>query len=281
MSGNENEKSNNNEFNKEKLRKIVEELAFPRLTGSDGAKKAVDYCKSLFKEIDINLNSEKFYATKFYVGALLQGVAVLAIILTILMTYLFVSYIPYNLIILFIVLGILAALAPKIGGSGELKPIGKKIETENLWASIPAKKERTGYIILMGHHDSKSQTLSTVQRSASYVFLFVGLIFMILVQLIYGLIALVSLLRNTSFILPNWVKIANYIFAAITILSSIPLMLNFLGNKSPGALDNASSVAVLYELARVLRENPLENYEVIIVITGAEELGMIGAREFV
>lgn len=47
--------------------------------------------------------------------------------------------------------------------------------------------------------------------------------------------------------------------------------------RAPGAVDNASGVAALLELARVLADQPLER-SVEIVFVAAEELGMFGSR---
>jgi hypothetical protein len=49
----------------------------------------------------------------------------------------------------------------------------------------------------------------------------------------------------------------------------------------PGANDNLAAVAVLLELARVLRADPVEDVRVILLSTGAEESFMEGMRGFV
>ena len=48
----------------------------------------------------------------------------------------------------------------------------------------------------------------------------------------------------------------------------------------PGANDNLSSVAVLLELARALRERPVQGVRVLLVSTGSEESFMEGMRGF-
>jgi Iap family predicted aminopeptidase len=48
---------------------------------------------------------------------------------------------------------------------------------------------------------------------------------------------------------------------------------------SPGAWDNASGVAVLLELATVLKGEDL-NHEVMLCFAGAEEFGLFGSRDF-
>ena len=51
-------------------------------------------------------------------------------------------------------------------------------------------------------------------------------------------------------------------------------------NESPGALDNASGVAVLTELARHFSQEPPDSVNLWFVATGAEEDGMIGMVNF-
>ncbi|NIP82110.1 MAG: M28 family peptidase [Gemmatimonadetes bacterium] len=56
-------------------------------------------------------------------------------------------------------------------------------------------------------------------------------------------------------------------------LAGVVLALGWAGNRSPGALDNASGLAVLLELAR-----RTEGPEIAYLITDGEELGLAGAR---
>ena len=49
----------------------------------------------------------------------------------------------------------------------------------------------------------------------------------------------------------------------------------------PGANDNLAAVAVLLELARLLREEPVAGVRVLLLSTGSEESFMEGMRGFV
>jgi hypothetical protein len=53
------------------------------------------------------------------------------------------------------------------------------------------------------------------------------------------------------------------------------------GRVSPGANDNASGVAVMLEVARVLAESPPPGVELTFIAFGAEEQDLVGARELV
>jgi Zn-dependent M28 family amino/carboxypeptidase len=50
--------------------------------------------------------------------------------------------------------------------------------------------------------------------------------------------------------------------------------------KSLGSIDNASGMAVSIEVAKLIKENPLENYDVIVIFTGAEEWGLLGSKRY-
>ncbi len=49
-------------------------------------------------------------------------------------------------------------------------------------------------------------------------------------------------------------------------------------HESPGAIDNAASVAILLEIAKRLKEQPPKNHRVEILFSAAEEVGLVGAR---
>jgi Zn-dependent M28 family amino/carboxypeptidase len=70
------------------------------------------------------------------------------------------------------------------------------------------------------------------------------------------------------------------IWGVITGCLTFIKILNFNGNKSVGALDNASGVAQLYHLAREVNKKPLNNLHLTLVATDAEELGNMGAHAF-
>ncbi|MHA1194145.1 MAG: M28 family metallopeptidase [Promethearchaeota archaeon] len=52
-------------------------------------------------------------------------------------------------------------------------------------------------------------------------------------------------------------------------------------NKSPGALDNASGMAIVFELSTHFLNSPLDNFNLWFCQFSAEELGTMGSRIFV
>ena len=126
----------------------------------------------------------------------------------------------------------------------------------------------------MAHHDSKSQSFPTESRiyialSIAGIFLSMAVLYMICI--IFEIIGLTThfWLRPLTFIL-GWIDVGIFFL----------LSFNRISNKSPGALDDASGMYTLWKTAHLLKNASLQNCEVWIVLTGAEEIGQIGAADF-
>ena len=267
----------NERFNADKLNTIVKELgSIPRLTGSDGEAKGIGYCKNIFKEINPDVKEEEFECVRGWAGHIIQSIFAFATVLIIAMVLLLITAPWANSIPLVIVMCIVLILVPGITGSKELMMIGKKYTSKNLSFNIPPQKgPPKQYILLTGHHDTKSQVMTTKARSVAYFLMVTGLAFLIAVVLA-GIV-----LDFLHVDVPQIVVILGILFGVTGLCGTIPLSLNFIGNKSPGAIDNASSVAVIYEVARRIKEQGgLENTEVAAAVFGAEEVGMWGAKAF-
>ncbi len=119
-------------------------------------------------------------------------------------------------------------------------------------------------IWLVAHLDSKSQTIAILVRIASVTAFAV----------LFGL-ALLALFFASILGRPSLVEVG-VVTATLAALSLLPLLVLFVGNKSNGALDNASGVAAILLAVRRLRGR-----DIGVVITSAEELALAGARAFV
>ena len=64
-------------------------------------------------------------------------------------------------------------------------------------------------------------------------------------------------------------------------LAGFILAFNFIGNKSPGVIDNGSAVAVLLSLMEYIKTHPLPGINLTFLFTAAEEVGLTGALAFV
>ena len=153
-----------------------------------------------------------------------------------------------------LVVGLLSLLAPWLIAK---LPFGR-VQTAN-W--LVRASDANPRFIVMAHRDSKSQFVPIAARAASAgasLFAWVAMVIIALVQL-------------TSDVDPAGTATTVAIIGSIL---ALPLLLSPALDKSPGALDNASGLAVLLGLAQRLRAND----DVAFLVTDGEELGLAGAR---
>lgn len=96
------------------------------------------------------------------------------------------------------------------------------------------------------------------------------------------LMLLAQFLAISQFLLPNtFLLLVANILAFYFILQGITATIDFVRlGYSNGASDNATGVAAAIETAQNLWSKNLQNLDIDLVITGAEEVGMIGARAY-
>jgi hypothetical protein len=124
-------------------------------------------------------------------------------------------------------------------------------------------------LIIMAHHDSKSQSLSLPFRAGFTMAAIAGAL---------TLLALVVMALVTGSVPgPGWLPLAA---GGATAASALALSTLRNGNRSPGGVDNAGSVAILLELARVLPGFVDDDVDLIFLSTGAEEDHMVGAMRW-
>jgi len=146
--------------------------------------------------------------------------------------------------------------------------LGKRYRTENLAAAWPGASPGIDapHLCLVAHYDSKSQYLPLALRIALFVILIAG-------GLAFALLALASLVSEsfTAYALAVGV---------LVVISGLPLLLLDAGNRSPGAIDNASGLGLVLHLAEWIASQPelLGKLKFTILITSAEELGVKGAQ---
>ncbi len=295
---NKNNSHKNYSFSKDRLFKYVETFSFPRLSGTKGEKKAVDLTVKTFKENKFdenNIQKEDFEFSDFYSTTLIQMIAIISLTTTLtLVLTLYIDPIISVLIIALMVIIVSLILKglkhpEKAGFWG--KYYGNTIQSSNVFVKIPAKslsEKEAGNIVISAHLDSKSQTFKTFWRVLIYkIWLYSGIIL--------GITYLISLIYYVSkryvtfiyFFLPsieNGVLILNITLLVFTVLISIAnISLMFLNtrNKSPGALDNATGMAIVFELSSYFKNHELDNFNLWFCQFSAEELGTMGSRVFV
>ena len=294
-------------FDKDRAFKHIKALSFPRMAGTEGEAKAADYIKDKFSGMGLKPVEEEFTFTnwvskvllRIFVGA--EGGLILAAVLLTSFGSLTATHpglitgviLSIALIILTFYSSITARFYYKFQNTtGVLKIFeGKEMKSKNIITKIECTKGKdaaAGDIVLMAHYDTKSQTLPTLFRATLF---YISIILCIAIPIIYiGFYVLVVLnpilvsvwslppiLTTTS---TNAFITALWVLAAIDIATIVILALNKTGNKSVGAIDNASGVGVFLELAQNYVKAPLENYNLTFVATGAEEYGLFGAVAF-
>jgi len=268
------------------LAKYVKTFSFPRLAGTDGEKKAVKLTYDTFKEIgfkDDQIKKKSFDFSDFYSTTLMKLIMTLNLTLNLnLVLFLYIHVYLTMLLIIFILIIVYLIFRglkhPEIPGFwGEY--FGETINSTNVFTKIPAKKipdNEAGNIIISAHLDSKSQSINTLRRVRLYKLLLYSELALIGVFIFYLIILLGNL--DISFyitIYGTWISIVLISF------SNIYLLFLNTHNKSPGALDNASGMAIVFELSSFFTKHPLTNFNIWFCQFSAEELGTMGSRVFV
>ncbi|MFX0039813.1 MAG: M28 family metallopeptidase [Promethearchaeota archaeon] len=278
--------SKDNSFDIDKLYDYVKIFSFPRLVGTSGEKKAVDLTIKTFKEIGFNegqIQLEPFKFSDFYSTTLIKLIMVINLtfslfILMFAYINLFITIFIGGIMAFFVILLVKGLKHPEFPGFwGEY--YGKTISATNVYVKIPAKNIRdkdAGNMIISAHLDSKSQTFKTYWRVIFYkLWLYSGLF-------LGGFIIALFISTYTIIKIELWILgLGIWIFTILISISNILLIFLNTHNNSPGALDNASGMSVVFELSKIFKENPLNNFNVWIVQFSAEESGTMGSRIFV
>ena len=268
------------------MAKYVNTFSFPRLAGTDGEKKAVKLAHDTFKEIGFKsdqIMKKSFDFSDFYSKTLMK--LVLTLNLTFNLNIVLFLYIHASLTILLIIfmstivyLIIRGLRHPEISGFwGEY--FGDTINSTNIFTKIPAKKipeKDAGNVIISAHLDSKSQSIKTFWRVVLYRILLYSELGLVGVLIFYLIILFGNL--DISFYITIY---GTWILIILISFSNIYLLFLNTHNKSPGALDNASGMAIVFELSSFFIKHPLENFNIWFCQFSAEELGTMGSRVFV
>ena len=275
------------QFDKKRIFKYVKKFSFPRLAGTDGEKKAADLTVKQFEGLGFKsgeVKRESFKFSDFYSNFLIKLIAIinlLFLLLFLLLTYIIVIFSTLILgVLLIIILLILRGLRKPEDPGFWGKYYGKISEASNVYVKVPAKEvpeAKAGNIIISAHLDSKSQTYTTMMRISTYKVWFLG-------SILLGFLYFLKFLLYYHYITgldPIILEIRIWIITGILTSVSILLMNLNTHNKSPGALDNASGMAVVFELSSYFVNHPLNNFNIWFVQFSAEEVGTMGSRIFV
>ena len=241
------------------MNELLQRLARPRLTGSQGAQETADIVHEHLAKLGYKIEDFPFtfstWPGRFAVS--LAGVFFLAGIITA-AVLVNMRHPGVALVVLLLVILLGGAVAALTTPLTAMLPFGR-ITGNNMLAARPGATPR---YIFMAHLDSKSQPVPLAFRGPA-------IILALVTWLAFVIYATLALLDSV------WIR--GDITSVLTVLAGVAgliLIFCWTGNMSPGALDNASGVATVLALA----ESERERDDVAFLITDAEELGLVGAR---
>ncbi|MFX1385551.1 MAG: M28 family peptidase, partial [Promethearchaeota archaeon] len=244
----------------------VKSLAFNRTSTSTGETEAVNYIEKNL--IESNLKSQiEHFEWQGPIGILMRTCYII-IFITLLFFRLFLLIIVY-----FVIKNSIAKLR-------KMSFIGKD-ESKNIYTQINAKNKtsKPPIVIISAHYDSISANLPYKFQVIIFVIYRLIIVFYLLAMVTFTTLFILDTIKIIS--ISNFVTLL-IIFTSIgAVFLSIPLLyIVFIEKPSSGSIDNASGVAISIELAKLLNKNPLENMDVLILFTGAEEWGFKGSKNF-
>ena len=150
----------------------------------------------------------------------------------------------------------------------------EKAESMNIYTTIGARNEKyqnSPLIILSAHYDSFCALIPyKIKKVITYIFRFFVLIYLLI---------LLFIMYNPN---TNEYNLQLVVWSLIFLVVLIPLLYLIIevSYKSSGSIDNASGTAILIELAKILKKDPLKNTDVLFIWCGAEEWGLKGSKRF-
>jgi hypothetical protein len=243
-------------------------LAFPRYPGTEGDARAISLLERRFRETGLKTTLQWFTYDLRPAQRALQVVLVTSAVLMAVAGIVISSSPLSGLMLLaaaFLPGAIFLSWAPWLeklyrreGGTGTANVIGTR-----------GVKDPRMTAMLMAHHDSKSQNLSFPFRMGLTIIAVAGTL------LLASLAVIATLSGNLPG--PSWLapSAGGATAAAAFVLSTMRS-----GNRSPGGVDNAGSVAIILAAAKRLLAALPADVELIVLSTGAEEDHMIGAMRW-
>lgn len=258
-------------FDAHKAFEHIEELAAERrMAGTAGELAARSYIRLTAGEFGLEMRDEEFSYSDLPFKVAVPATCVLIGSLSMVgsLTYLWNSWTAAiaGAILLFVVW-----LSLKWSDMFDRLALRGRKRSANLIGEVPSEGggDAAGLIILSAHYDSKSQVMPVLLR-ASFFILGFG------IALAFGVWLLAAgILSAAGVRLPG--NVAVFWSSMLVPALMLALIFNFSRNTSPGALDDASGVALILEIARCLASRPLEAYDVRIAAFGCEELGLCGS----
>lgn len=265
------------------MMQIINDLAYTRLSGTNNDEvMCKEYLMAKFKALGVEPAIDPVPWSKFPTNVLIR--LIVAIIFGGLLAGLYFEWMDWawlNLIfIVALITMFIAMIVAQQSNIDRFATLGKTEQTYNVYAKILAENDANGKkadIMFVAHHDTKTQTVTTIIRSVSYV---IGLFTSLAIGLLFIISSIIKIagIPSASFISLRWVIVG-------IMIAGTPFLFILLANKakegsSLGSLDNATGTAIVLKLLEHFAENPQKTANLWFLITGAEEWGMDGAIAF-
>jgi len=229
--------------------------------------RARDYCAERLRSAGFSISEEPFSFSSFPAQFVPPAVGVIAAGSALLAAHLVTSHRIYQAAIWLIVVALFVWAGSRVllaRGVGRMSALRRS--TANLVAT-----RGSSTLWLVAHLDSKSQTVPMLFRIAGVA----GVVLAVATMVMATSVASVAQIFTSSQLVFTLLDPVVRGSTIVCVVSAIPLALCWIGDRSAGALDNASGVATVLLAAESDTRLPLN-----VLITSAEELGLAGARAF-
>jgi hypothetical protein len=162
-----------------------------------------------------------------------------------------------------------------LGGPVDFDLLLPRYPSQNVWARLAPAGERKQTIVLSAHYDTQRASWLFHPRFRPFL---QGYFY-----LVYGTLALLMGALLCRLINPNagW---SRWLLACASLGVAVHLggllLCRFSGRYVQGANDNGSGTALVLAMADRFRSSPLEETELIFLLTGAEEVGTRGMKRY-
>lgn len=271
-------------YDKQAALNHVKALAFTRHAATEGETKAINYIRKELDKETIEYKLQSFEWSKSL--RKLQKLIFLLIFLFISVNEILLLYpsftwlnIPLNgLFLIVLILGM-----KNVFNYSRIVFIGKRKESNNIISTIQAKDlyPKRPVIFFSAHYDSISHNFSSKMTKILILSAIFLLVLVILINLILSIWSIIILFTAFQIeIIYISIRTISLIIGGVLLIEIFIAFFMKTTNVSFGSVDNASGVAILLELAKLIKKKPLEKIDVIFLWCGAEEMGLWGSKQY-
>ncbi len=250
----------------EKLFHYVRDLSFPRPTGSEAERRAAEYVKSMLEGLGLDPRIEVFTAVSD-----MNWFPISAGIASLVGAFVGVFFSPLSGALIS-VFGPFLFWHALVRADSPIRGLLPRVESTNVVARIPPEGKAVRKVAVAAHLDTNRVRLAWASEKAAAIRW--GTLGTLVAYLLIPVFLTISAVTGVL----AWAFAAGIL--GLYALGTIGFLLYELRNPhSPGAIDNASSVAVALGLAEEFAVKPLRNTELWLCFTGAEEVDHRGIKE--